>query len=191
MTEKWLSIIGIGEDGLEGLSQAARTLVDTAEILVGGERHLAMVPEGTPDDTRTRKRWPSPFSALAEEIMQGRGRKTCILATGDPMCFGVGATLRHSIPWDEATVIPASSAFALACARMGWAADEVEFVTLHGRPIELIGAVLRPDAKIIALSHNAETVRSVADYLGARGYGDSEIIALCNMGGPNETRMSG
>ena len=111
--------------------------------------------------------------------------------TPEPENVGGGATLRHSIPWDEATVIPAPSAFALACARMGWAADDVEFVTLHGRPIELIGAVLRPDAKIIALSHTSETVRSVADYLGARGYGESEIIALCNMGGPNETRMSG
>ena len=88
MSEKWLSVIGIGEDGLEGLTPSARALVDNAEILIGGARHLDMVP----DDDRERRAWPSPIRKLIPEIEGLRGRRVCVLATGDPMHFGVGTT---------------------------------------------------------------------------------------------------
>jgi hypothetical protein len=102
----WLSVVGIGEDGLAGLSAAARTLVDTAEVLIGGERHLALVPA----DGRERLVWPSPLTALVEEIMRRRGRPLCVLASGDPMDYGIGVTLARQIDPAEMTVIPAPGA---------------------------------------------------------------------------------
>jgi precorrin-6Y C5,15-methyltransferase (decarboxylating) len=85
----WLSIVGLGEDGLAGLSPAARGLVDAAEVLIGGERHLAMLPE----DGRERLTWPSPLLALVDDILARRGQAVCVLATGDPLAYGIGSTL--------------------------------------------------------------------------------------------------
>ena len=90
----WLSIVGLGEDGLAGLTPAARALVDAAEVLIGGERHLAMLP----DDGRERYAWPSPLSALVEDILNRRGQAVCVLATGDPLAYGIGATLVKRLP---------------------------------------------------------------------------------------------
>jgi precorrin-6Y C5,15-methyltransferase (decarboxylating) len=96
----WLSVVGIGEDGVEGLSAAARGLLGSAEVLVGGERHLAMVPE----DGRERLVWPSPLQALIGEIEALRGRAVCVLATGDPMAYGIGITLGRHIAREEMVI---------------------------------------------------------------------------------------
>ena len=127
MTAKWLSIIGIGEDGLDGLSPAARAIVDNAEVFVGGARHLAMVPE----DGRERLAWPSPIRTLLPEIEKRRGRRVCVLATGDPLYYGVGTTILRGVDMDEVTIIPGRSAFTMATARLGWTRHEVECLTLH------------------------------------------------------------
>ena len=87
---KWLSIVGVGEGGLDELTPAARALIDTAEVLIGGQRHLAMVPEAE-NDRRERLAWPSPFDTLAGEIAARSGRRVCVLATGDPLDYGIGA----------------------------------------------------------------------------------------------------
>ncbi|MEL7246352.1 MAG: SAM-dependent methyltransferase, partial [Cyanobacteria bacterium J06573_2] len=92
---KWLSVVGIGEDGLPGLSQVAYSLVEKAEVLVGGKRHLSMLPE---DDSREKLIWSSPIATSVKEIIQRRGKSVCVLASGDPMCFGIGVTLTHRIP---------------------------------------------------------------------------------------------
>ena len=110
MGEAWLTIVGIGEDGLDGLGASARAAVDAAETLVGGPRHLAMIPP----DGRERLEWPRPFSVLAEELRARAGRRVCVLATGDPFCFGIGTTLRRAFPNEEIVTIPAPSAFSLA-----------------------------------------------------------------------------
>jgi precorrin-6Y C5,15-methyltransferase (decarboxylating) len=183
----WLSVVGIGEDGLAGLSAAARTLVDTAEVLIGGERHLALVPA----DGRERLVWPSPLTALVEEIMRRRGRPLCVLASGDPMDYGIGVTLARQIDPAEMTVIPAPGAFALACARLGWARAGVETVTLHGRPAALLNACIQPDARLLILSENGTTPAVVAALLRGRGYGVSRMVVLEHMGGPRERRIEG
>jgi precorrin-6Y C5,15-methyltransferase (decarboxylating) len=183
----WLSVVGIGEDGLAGLSAAARTLVDTAEVLIGSERHLALVPA----DGRERLVWPSPLTALVEEIMRRRGRPLCVLASGDPMDYGIGVTLARQIDPAEMTVIPAPGAFALACARLGWARAGVETVTLHGRPAALLNACIQPDARLLILSENGTTPAVVAALLRGRGYGVSRMVVLEHMGGPRERRIEG
>jgi len=183
----WLSVVGIGEDGLAGLSPAARALVDGAEMLVGGERHLAMVPT----DGRERRTWGSPLSALVEEIAGRRGQRVCVLATGDPMAYGIGVTLARHIPHQEMTIIPAPSAFSLAAARLGWSLAEVEILTLHGRSLELLHSFVQPGARLLLLSNDGTTPAKVAALLRARGYGDSHLTVLAHMGGPQETIAEG
>jgi precorrin-6Y C5,15-methyltransferase (decarboxylating) len=183
----WLSIVGLGEDGLSGLAPPARALVDSAEVLIGGARQLAMVP----DDGRERLTWPSPLTELVEEIARRRGQRICVLATGDPMHYGIGVTLAKHVPVDEMTVIPAPSAFALTCARLGWSLSDVETLTLHGRPLALLQPAIQPQARLLLLSDDAATPDKVAELLRSRGYGESHMTVLEHMGGASERRLSG
>ncbi|GAA6617290.1 precorrin-6y C5,15-methyltransferase (decarboxylating) subunit CbiE [Scytonema sp. NUACC26] len=188
MTKKWLSIVGVGEDGLSGLSAIARSLVDLAEVIVGGSRHLAMLP---PDDPREKITWSKPITASVNEILQRRGQSVCILASGDPMCFGIGVTLRREIPITEMTIIPAPSAFSLACARLGWSLTEVETLSLCSRPPALIQTAIYPGGRLLILSEGKETPAIVADLLTKRGFGNSRITVLERMGGSQERTLSG
>lgn len=184
---RWLSVIGLGEEGLEGLSPLARRTLEAAEVLVGGTRHLAMLPE----DGRERLAWPSPMMDLLPEIEARKDRKVCVLATGDPFCFGVGTALAKRFGHDAMTVIPGTSAFSLAAARLGWSLDRVETLSLHGRALSLLESFVHPGARLLALSENAATVAGVAEILCTRGFGDSRITVLEHMGGPKERVVTG
>lgn len=181
--QKWLSIVGIGEDGLEGLSPVGRSLLDQAEILVGGERHLAMLPL---EDTREKLPWTSPIEESVNQVIHRRGQAVCILASGDPMCYGIGVTLSRHIPVTEMTVVPAASAFSLACARLGWSLPHVETLSLCGRDPALLKAVLYPGARLLVLSADKFTPITVAKLLIEQGFGDSQITVLERMGGAHE-----
>jgi precorrin-6B C5,15-methyltransferase / cobalt-precorrin-6B C5,C15-methyltransferase len=183
----WLSIVGIGEDGLAGLSSPARALVDDAEVVVGGERHLAMLP----DDDRERLAWPSPLSALLDEIESRRGTRVCVLATGDPLWYGVGVSLLKRIRRSEIAILPGRSAFTLAAARIGWPLAEVDCLTLHGRPLSLLHPFIQPQAKLLILSDGAATPSAVAALLCTRGYGGSRMTVLEHMDGAKERRLDG
>ena len=111
-SQKWLAIIGIGEDGLSGLSSIARSLIDSAEILVGGDRHLDMLPA----DVRSRLVWAFPIESTIQQIISCRGKSVCVLASGDPLWFGIGTTLLKKIPMEEIVIIPSPSTFSLICA---------------------------------------------------------------------------
>ena len=184
----WLSVVGIAEDGLDALSPAARALVDAAEVLVGGDRHLAMLPA---DDRRQRIAWPSPLRALVETIATLKPRRVCVLATGDPFCFGIGTTLARRIPLAEMIVIPGVSARSLACSRLGWPEHMTTLLTLHGRPLALLEPHLQPGARLILLSEDAATPAAVAARLAERGFGPSAITVLERMAGPAERRLDG
>ena len=181
----WLSVVGIGEDGLAALAPAARALIDQAEVLVGGQRHLAMVPE----DGRERLTWTNPLLRLVDEIERRRGQRICVLATGDPLSYGIGVTLARRIPIAEITIVPALSAFSLAAARLGWNLTAVETLTLHGRPLGLLVPYLQPDARLLILSADGRTPGQVAALLDERGYGASAITVLEHMGGTAERRI--
>lgn len=184
---RWLSVIGLGEEGLEGLSPLARRSLDAAEVLVGGARHLAMLPE----DGRERLAWPSPMLDLLPEIEARKDRKVCVLATGDPFCFGVGTALAKRFGHEAMNVVPGVSAFSLAAARLGWSLDRVETLSLHGRPASLLESFIHPAARLLLLSDSAATAAGVAERLVARGFGDSRITVLEHMGGPKERIVSG
>ena len=187
--KKWLSVIGIGEDGLAGLSAIARSLVEAAEILVGGERHLAMLPE-LPDDQRSRLIWASPIESSIAKILSYRGSSVCVLASGDPMWFGIGTTLVKSIPLLEMTIIPSASTFSLICARLGWSMNEVETLSLCGRPASLLQSYIYPNAKLLILSSGKETPQIVAQILSDRHFGQSKINVFEHLGGTKERIIS-
>ncbi|PSB23455.1 precorrin-6y C5,15-methyltransferase (decarboxylating) subunit CbiE [Stenomitos frigidus] len=187
MTRKWLSVVGIGEDGLAGLSPIARTLIDHADVLVGGDRHLAMLP----NDDRERLVWTSPLRESIDEILRRRRQAICVLASGDPMWYGIGVTLLRRIPLEEMTILPAPSTFSLACARLGWSLTEVETVSLCNRPPELLHTYLYPGAKLLILSEGKQTPAIVADRLTRRGFGNSSMIVLERLGGVHERHIEG
>jgi precorrin-6B C5,15-methyltransferase / cobalt-precorrin-6B C5,C15-methyltransferase len=186
--QKWLSVVGIGEDGLTGLSPVARSLVDRATVIVGGDRHLALLPA---DDPQEKLTWASPLAATIQEIVYRRGQAVCVLASGDPLCYGVGVTLLRQIAIAEMTIVPAPSAFGLACARLGWPLTEVETLSLCGRDPGLIHAVLYPGARLLVLSESGKTPAIVADILTQKGFDSSQITVLERMGGPREQIITG
>ncbi|RCJ16074.1 precorrin-6Y C5,15-methyltransferase [Nostoc sp. ATCC 43529] len=188
MTEKWLSIVGIGEDGLQGLSAIALSLIEQAKVIVGGDRHLAMLPS---DDQREKIVWASPINSSVEEIIKRRGESICVLASGDPMCYGIGVTLGRRIPISEITIIPAPSTFSLTCARVGWSLTEVETLSLNARPSSLLQSYIYPGAKLLILSQGKDTPAIVAEILTNRGYGGSKMTVLERMGGAHERIVAG
>ena len=185
MTFPWISVVGMGEDGLDGLSPASRAIVESAELLVGSERLLALVPEGPGE----RLAWPSPFDAMAARLAHWRGRRVVVLATGDPLNYGIGRKLLQHLSIDEIRFLPHVSAFSLAAARLGWSLPDTETVSLHGRSAAAIETAIAPEAHILALTAGEDTIREVARRLVARGYGASDLTVLEHMGGPAERRL--
>ena len=183
----WLAIIGLGEDGLDALPATLRALIDNAEILVGGERHLAMIP----DSAAERLTWRTPLIDSMADIEAHRGRRVVVLATGDPMHYGIGVTLaRHFAP-EEMLILPTAGALSLVCARLRWPVAEIECLTLHGRPVEILRAYLAPGHRLVILSHDGTTPAAVAAELVAAGYGASEISVFEHMAGGKERRLDG
>ena len=125
-TRRWLSIVGIGEDGVEGLTPVARGLIADAEIVFGGKRHLELAGALIRGAVRP---WPSPFDQAVGEVVEQRGRPVCVLASGDPFFYGVGSLLARHIDPEEMLVVPGPSSFSLAAARLGLAAagDDLAF----------------------------------------------------------------
>jgi precorrin-6Y C5,15-methyltransferase (decarboxylating) len=181
----WLAVVGLGEDGLDGLAPAARALVTNAETLVGGARHLALAHPEPGVETLT---WQAPLSLTLDAIAARRGRRVTVLATGDPMWFGIGVALAKRFAGEPMTVIPAPGAFSLACARLGWPLAETVCLTLHGRPLALVNAHLTPGARLLLLAEDGGTAPALAAHLTKGGFGASTITVLEHMGGPREAR---
>ena len=178
----WLAVVGIGEDGVAGLAPAARIFVETAEVLVGGERHQAMVPASGAE----RLVWERPLTRTIEAIAERRGRRVVVLASGDPMWYGIGVTLVRRFPSAEMAVVPQASAFSLAAARLGWPLAECRTITLHGRPLDGLRLHLAPNQRLLALSEDGDTPRGVARLLRELGWGPSRLTVLAHLGGARE-----
>jgi len=178
----WLTVIGIGEDGRAGLSAAALHALADAELVVGGKRHLDLAAPLAGETLA----WPSPIHDAFPAILARRGGRVVVLASGDPFHYGVGVQLAALVSPAEMRVIPQPSAFALACARLGWAQQDCALVSLHGRALERIVPHLQPGARILALSWDGATPERLAALLAARGMGHSRLTVLEAMGGPRE-----
>jgi precorrin-6B C5,15-methyltransferase / cobalt-precorrin-6B C5,C15-methyltransferase len=175
----WLTIIGIGEDGLAGLSEASRKALDRAETVFGGERHLKLARV----DSRG-KSWPVPFDAAC--VLARRGRPTVVLASGDPFWHGAGGSLAAQLSSDEYTAHPAPSTFSLAAARLGWRLEEVACIGLHAAPFERLVPLLARGARIICLVRDTNAVADLARWLTAHGFGASKFWTLAALGGQRE-----
>src|SRR5436309_7031529 len=169
---RWLSIVGIGEDGISGLSPAARALVNGAEIVFGGKRHLALA---APLIRGAARPWPSPFEHGIEEVLALRGRQVCVLASGDPFFHGVGTVLARHVDAAEMAVVPSPSAFSLAAARLAWSLPTTALLSLHGRDLDLVRPHLQPRARILALTSHAEGPRALAQLLAQSGFSRSRL----------------
>lgn len=180
---RWLTIAGIGEDGWDGLSPAARAAVTGASLVIGGARHLSLIP---PQEGQERMAWPSPLADAFPGLLARRGRDVCVLGSGDPSWYGIGATLSRLVPADEMRVLPAPSSFSLAAARLGWPLQDTVCLTVHGRPLELVIPHLHPGARLLVLSWDGTTPARLAALLSARGFGPSRLTVLEAMGGVRE-----
>ncbi len=185
MIQPWLHIVGIGEDGPDGLSPATRAVLEAAEFIIGGDRHPTL-----PAPIAARRiDWPSPFAALVETLTSLRGRRVVMLATGDPLWFSVGARVGRAIDPAEIVYHPQISAFQLAAARMGWSMADLETLTVHGRPVEQMIAFIQPDARLLILTTGSDTPGRIARFLSERGFGASRMSVFADMGGSDERRF--
>jgi precorrin-6Y C5,15-methyltransferase (decarboxylating) len=179
--EPWLAIVGIGEDGLAGLSPVARALIAQAELVAGGERHLALADAAI---RGKRLAWPSPLTDAIPLLLQWRGQPVCVLATGDPFLYGIGATLTRFVLAEEMIAVPAPSAFSLLAAQLGWALQHCTMLSLHGRHFERLLPHLQPGAKLLLLSWDGSTPGRVAEVLVERGFAGSHMVIGESLGGP-------
>jgi precorrin-6B C5,15-methyltransferase / cobalt-precorrin-6B C5,C15-methyltransferase len=176
----WLTIIGIGEDGLAGLSDASRKALANAETVFGGERHLALA--GISDRGHA---WPVPFDASG--VLAVRGRRTVVLASGDPFWHGVGGSLAERLSDIEWTAHPAPSVFALVAARLGWRLENVSCLGLHAAPFESLLPRLARGARLICLVRDGKGAADLAGWLTARGWGASRLWICTALGGVSES----
>lgn len=185
MTQPWLTLIGIGEDG--ALGPAAREALNAAAVVYGSARHFELAG-GFPGEARS---WPSPFSGVYEALKALEGTPTAVLATGDPQWYGIGASLARHLPPESMRVLPSPSAFQLAAARLHWPLQDVECLSIHGRPVETLNGFLHPGRRIIALTSNGETPAQAATLLTRAGFGPSRLWVLEHMGGDREQVLQG
>lgn len=183
----WLTLIGLGDDGWDGLSQLARAALRDATRVYGGARHAKLLAVNGIDVTP----WPSPFHEGLETLLAARGTPTVVLASGDPMWFGIGATLARRLSPSEMTILPGQSSLSLAASRLAWPLQEVEIVSLHGRAIDSLRAHLFPGARLLCLTSNGQAVDAIADLLADEGYGASRLTVLEHLGGPRERIVTG
>jgi precorrin-6Y C5,15-methyltransferase (decarboxylating) len=182
----WLTVVGIGEDGYAGLGKAARRALLEARLIVGAARQLALLPAciGAP-----REPWPSPFELAP--LLARRGEPVCVLASGDPMFHGVGASLARQLPAEELVVLPAPSCCSLAAARLGWPLQELDVVSLVARPLAALNARVQDGARLLLLSEGGHSPADVAALLRERGFGASRLSVLEHLGGERERRIDG
>lgn len=179
MSEPWLSIIGLGEDGLNGLSAASRAALDEADIIFGGARHLELVDVGARGRT-----WPVPFSIAP--VLAARGQRVVVLASGDPFWYGAGGSLADQLRPEEWRVYPAPSVFSLAAARLGWRIEETLCIGLHAAPFEKLTRRLTPGLAAICLVRDGAAATELGAWLSSRGFGGSRCWLLEALGGPRE-----
>ena len=178
----WLTIIGLGEDGLEGLSLASRLALEKAEVIMGPSRHLALVPTKAPE----RVEWPIPFHQGIEQLLAFRGRTTVVLTSGDPFWFGAGSQIVKNLSFKEWRALPAPSTFGWAASRLGWSIERTAMLGLHAVPISRLRPYLAVGQRLIILVRSGKAVHELASYLTENGFGSSQLFVMQALAGPRE-----
>ncbi|MDI3387565.1 precorrin-6y C5,15-methyltransferase (decarboxylating) subunit CbiE [Streptomyces sp. B-S-A8] len=179
-----VTVVGIGADGWDGIADASRTALRDAEVVIGGPRQLDLLPEQCAGE---RLAWPSPLRPAVPGLLAAHaGRRIAVLASGDPMFYGIGRALTEELGPDALRVLPHPSSVAYACARLGWPQEDVEVVSAVGRPVARIAAALHDGRRLLVLSAGAATPGEIAALLRDRGFGPSRMRVLERLGGPDE-----
>lgn len=182
----WLTVIGIGEDGFKGLGRNARHALLRASRIIGGQRQLDLLPVCIRGE---RQLWPSPFSL--EPVLARRGEPVCVLASGDPMFYGVGASLARQVPAEELLILPAPSSVSLAAARLGWPLQDVMTLSVVARPLAALNAHLASGVRLLVLSNDGQSPAAIAALLVESGFGASRLSVFEHLGGAHEQRLDG
>ncbi|MEN5304739.1 precorrin-6y C5,15-methyltransferase (decarboxylating) subunit CbiE [Pseudomonas sp. TWI628] len=182
----WLTVVGIGEDGFSGLGKQARRALLGASRIIGSPRQLALLPRCIGAE---RQDWPTPFSLAP--VLALRGEPVCVLASGDPMFFGVGASLARQVPAAEMQVLSMPSSCALAAALLGWPLQEVQVVSVVARPLAALNANLYSGQRLLVLSNDGDSPAAIAALLRERGFGPSRLHVLEHLGGTAERHLCG
>lgn len=179
-----ISVVGIGADGWSGLGAVAREAISGSEVVFGSARQLELLPDTV---TAQAQQWPSPLLPALPTLFDGcSGRKLCVLASGDPMFYGIGVTLARLFGAERLRVFPQASSASLACARLGWALAEVPVVSAVGRPVETVLPELADRRRVLVLSADEHTPGRIAELLRGNGFGESTLTVLEQLGGPRE-----
>ncbi|HEV7964916.1 MAG TPA: precorrin-6y C5,15-methyltransferase (decarboxylating) subunit CbiE [Actinoplanes sp.] len=184
-----LTVVGIGADGWSGLGGTSIVALSAASVIFGSSRQLALLP---PSVSAERVPWPSPLlPALPGLLSSFPGRAMCVLASGDPMFHGIGATLVRLVGASRIRVLPHPSSASLAAARLGWALADVDVLSLVNAPVAELHPLVHPGRRILVLSRDGSTPAQVAALLTARGFGDSSVAVLSSLGGPSAAMLEG
>ncbi|MEU4494677.1 precorrin-6y C5,15-methyltransferase (decarboxylating) subunit CbiE [Streptomyces sp. NPDC023998] len=184
-----VTVVGIGADGWEGLPALSQNALVDAEVVVGGPRQLELLPDACAGE---RVGWPSPLRPGVPGLLAAHaGRRMAVLASGDPMFYGIGRALTEVLGADALHVLPHPSSVSYACARLGWPLEDTEVVTLVGRPIAQLGAAVHDGRRLLVLSAGAATPAEVADFLREKGFGPSRMRVLEQLGGEREAQADG
>ncbi len=183
MADPWLSLIGLGEDGLNGLSPASREALDAAEIVFGGPRHLDLAGVG-----ERGHEWPVPFSV--DPVLAQRGRNVAVLASGDPFWHGAGGSLSRDLGADEWRCFPAPSCFSLAASRLGWKIEDTICLGLHAAPFERLTPILHEGARVLCTLRDGNAAAELAGWLASHDFGASRLTICEALGGPRERLRS-
>jgi len=186
----FITILGIGEAGPDRLSVAAQKALGAARLVIASPRFHAGLASYI-DGSASMRGWPTPFADLYAIIEQYRGQSVVLCATGDPLWFGAGSSVIKHFGHEHCTVIPHLSGFQLVASRMGWALDNCETVTIHGRPLDALVSKLYRRAKILVLADSHSSPAAVANLLDAHGFGAAHMTVLAEMGGAAEARFDG
>lgn len=183
----WLTIVGLGEDGPDGLSPASREALDGAEIVIGAARHLALLPD-LRAETIT---WPVPFADGISVLLSHRGKPVVMLASGDPFWFGAGTSVTKHLDAGDWVTLPSPSTFSLAAATLGWAVDKTAIAGLHAAPFARLKPLLHPGQRILATLRDGAAVTEICSWLDGEGFGVSAVHVLEALGGPRQRVRNG
>jgi precorrin-6Y C5,15-methyltransferase (decarboxylating) len=174
-----ITVVGIGADGWAGLPEASRQVLRTAEVIMGSRRQLDLLTWDVPGE---RLAWPSPMLPALPSLFEAhRDRRIAVLASGDPMLYGIGTTLVKRFGVERVRVLPHPSSVSLACARLGWPVEETDVLSLVGRPLALLNALMQPGRRLLVLGGSVADVTSLVAERGT-------VTVLSSLGGPHESR---
>jgi precorrin-6Y C5,15-methyltransferase (decarboxylating) len=180
-----VTVVGIGADGWAGLSPGSRSALAAASVIIGGSRQLGLLPA---DVLGRRVTLPSPLLPALEGLLSDcAAERAVVLASGDPMFYGIGATLVRLLGVERVSVLPHPSSVSLAAARLGWPLEDVDVISTVGRPLELLHPTLQPGRRVLVLVSELTAADDIRDMLHGRGFGASLLTVLAELGGPDES----